>query len=84
MFPSFKDWRTAARRVAAHRGYASMVVAILALGIAINTVIFTVADASLFRGLPYQNGARIVEIFTPDASGESPMFVRGSRASDSG
>ena len=46
-----------------------MVIVILALGIAINTVIFTVADASLFRGLPYPNGARIVELVEADEAG---------------
>lgn len=71
MFPSSQDWRAAVRRLAAHRGYAAMVVAILALGIAINTVIFTVADASMFRGLPYPNGSRIVEIFTMDLAGKN-------------
>ena len=68
VFPSVQDWRSAMHRLAAHRGYSAMVVAILALGIAINTVIFTVADASMFRGLPYPNGARIFELFIVDAA----------------
>ena len=70
MFPSFHDWRTAGRRILIHRGYSALVVAILALGIAINTVVFSVADSALFRGLPYPNGPRVVEVFNMDPAGK--------------
>jgi putative ABC transport system permease protein len=71
VFPSVQDWRGAMRRLASHRGYAAMVVAILALGIAINTVIFTVADAALFRGFPYPNGGRIFDVYSVDLTGKN-------------
>jgi hypothetical protein len=70
MFPSLHDWRSAGRRIAAHRGYSALVVAILSLGIAINTVVFSVADSALFRGLPYPNGSRLVEVFNMDPAGK--------------
>jgi putative ABC transport system permease protein len=70
MFPSLHDWRAAGRRMFAHPGYSALVVAILALGIAINTVVFSVADSALFRGLPYPNGPRLVEVFNMDPQGK--------------
>ena len=38
-------------------------------GLQINTVIFSVADAAMFRGLPYPSGSRLVEIFNDDPVG---------------
>jgi putative ABC transport system permease protein len=69
VLPSLHDWRTAARRAVANRTAAAVVVAILALGIAATTVVFSVADATMFRGLPYPNGSRLVEIFNVDPGG---------------
>ena len=70
MFPSLHDWRSAGRRILAHPAYSALVVAILALGIAVNTVVFSVADSALFRGLPYPNGPRLVEVFNMDPAGK--------------
>ena len=66
MLPSLHDWRAAVRRVLARPGYSAIVVTILALGIGINTVVFTVADSALFRGLPYPNGPRLVDVYNMD------------------
>jgi putative ABC transport system permease protein len=71
MIPSLHDWRTAVRRAAAHPGHSAVVIAVLALGIAVNTVVFSVADSAMFRGLPYPNGARIHELFSTDHAGRT-------------
>jgi putative ABC transport system permease protein len=77
VFPSLQDWRNAARRSVANPGYAATVIVVLALGIAVNTVIFSVADATLFRGAPYPNGARLVEVFNmrPGGRGFTPGLL---------
>jgi putative ABC transport system permease protein len=67
--PSLQDWRTALRRARSHPGYCVIVVGVLALVIAANTVVFSVADSAMFRGLPYPNGSRIYELFNADADG---------------
>ena len=69
MLPSAHDWKHAVRRAAARPGYSAIVIGVLALGIAVNTVVFSVADAALFRGLPYPNGARLMEVFNMDPAG---------------
>jgi len=66
--PTWLEWRRALRRLTSAPGYSAVVVAALALGIGANTVVFSVADAALFRGLPYPNGARLVEVFNHDRS----------------
>ena len=70
LLPSRLDWKNAVRRAAARPVYSAVVVGVLALGIAINTVVFSVADSTLFRGLPYPNGARLVEVFNMDPAGK--------------
>ena len=52
-------WRGAAKRP----GFAALVVLTFAVGIGANTAIFTVADATLRRGLPYPEPDRLVALF---------------------
>ena len=63
-WPSFDEsWRTIAHAARAlRRGGAYTVVSIvtLALGIGVNTAIFSIIDAALLRGLPYQDPERLV------------------------
>ena len=63
-WPSLDEsWRTVAHAARAlRRGGAYTVVRIvtLALGIGVNTAIFSVIDAALLRGLPYQRPERLV------------------------
>jgi predicted permease len=57
-----QDLRFAFRTIAAHRWFSAAVVATLALGIGINTAVFTLANAVLLKPLPFPGGARIVAV----------------------
>lgn len=58
-----KDIRYAIRQLVRSPGFALTTVLTLALGIGVNTAIFTVFDEIAFRPLPVKNGDRIVGIY---------------------
>ncbi|HWM86470.1 MAG TPA: ABC transporter permease, partial [Kofleriaceae bacterium] len=55
--------RVALRGASARPGFAMLVVLTFAVGIGVNTAIFTVADATLRLGLPYPESDRLVALF---------------------
>ena len=57
-----QDLRYALRTLAANPGIASVAVLTIALGVGVNTSIFSIADGMLFRPLPYPDSARVVEV----------------------
>jgi putative ABC transport system permease protein len=57
-----QDVRIALRRLRTSPFFALFVVLTLAVGIAANTVMFSIADGVLFRGLPYPDGERLIWI----------------------
>ena len=57
-----QDVRHALRRLAKSPRFAMVVVLTLAVGIAANTIIFSVADGVFFHGLPYPDGDRLVYV----------------------
>ncbi len=63
----FQDIRYGLRMMAKNPAFTFFVVAVLALGIAGNTAIFSVADAVLVRPLPYRQADRLVMVWE-DAS----------------
>lgn len=57
------DLRYATRTLAKRPGFSATVILTLGLGIGANTAIFSVVDAALLRGLPYQNPDRIIHLW---------------------
>jgi predicted permease len=71
-----QDIRYALRAIAAHRWFSAAVVATLALGIGINTTVFALSDAVLFKPLPFPHGNRIVAVVsTQPSNGATRMNV---------
>ena len=54
------DLRFALRMILSHRLFSAAVVATLALGIGLNTMVFTLINAALFKPVPVPGGARLV------------------------
>ncbi|HVW03894.1 MAG TPA: ABC transporter permease [Vicinamibacterales bacterium] len=55
-----RDVRGGVRMLRHHAGFAAVTIGLLALGIGVNTAMFTVLDAVIFRPLPYANADRLV------------------------
>lgn len=56
------DVRHALRQLARQRAFAAAAIACLVLGIGVNTAIFSVVDAVLFRPLPFRDPGRLVMV----------------------
>jgi predicted permease len=63
------DIRYALRTLAQRRGYAFAAIATLALGIAVNTIAFTLIDSLLLRPMPVPDAGRVVRAYPVDANG---------------
>jgi putative ABC transport system permease protein len=79
-------WQDAAHGVRLARrnpGFAAMAILTLALGIGVNTAIFSLADAALMRPLPYSQPDRLVMLSerrpTGSMNGASPLNLRDWR-----
>ncbi|HET9949399.1 MAG TPA: ABC transporter permease [Longimicrobiales bacterium] len=64
------DVRYALRRLLEARGFTLAALAALSLAIGANTTVFTFVNAVLLRGLPFDEGERIVAIWSENAQGE--------------
>jgi predicted permease len=67
--PTFNEVTVGVRRLLKQPLYSGIVVLVLTLGIGVNTVVFSIADGLLLRGVPYPNAARLVELFNSDGRG---------------
>ena len=56
------DLRFALRMIATHRWFSAAVITTLALGIGINTTVFTLVNAVLFKPVPIPGGERLVTV----------------------
>lgn len=65
------DLRLALRRLLAAPGFTLTALLTLALGIGVNTSMFTVLNAALFRTLPYPEGERLVRIYRTSPQSQS-------------
>lgn len=60
------DLRFALRMIRAHGWFSAAVVVTLALGIGLNTMVFTLVNAALFKPVPVPGGARLVAVASRD------------------
>jgi ABC-type lipoprotein release transport system permease subunit len=70
-----KDIRFGVRSLLKRRGFTSISVLTLALGIGACTAIFSVVDGVLLRSLPYPNAERLVELQEVTAKGSRISFA---------
>src|SRR4051812_21125683 len=64
------DLRFALRMILSHRWFSAAVVATLALGIGLNTMVFTLINAVLFKPVPVRGGARLVSILSRNSTAD--------------
>ncbi len=62
------DLRFALRMIFSHRWFSAAVVATLALGIGLNTMVFTLINAVLFKPVPVPGGERLVSVISRNVS----------------
>ena len=62
------DLRFAFRMISTHRWFSLAIIVTLALGIGINTTVFTLVNAALFKPVPIPGGDRIVSVWGQDLS----------------
>lgn len=86
----FQDLRYGMRVLSKRPAFTSVVVLTLALGIGANTAIFTAVDAALLQALPYNQPARLVQLWETRKTGEIkqldasyPDYLDWRTASDS-
>ncbi len=61
-----QDLRFAGRNLRRHPAYATLMVVILALGLAVLAAVFRVVDGALLRPLPFPDGERVARVYAGD------------------
>jgi len=72
-----KDARYGLRQLRRSPGFTAVAVITLGLGIGATTAMFSLIDAVLLQGMPYQNPHRLVAITTRNAQGEEESVAPG-------
>ena len=69
-----QDLRVGARQLARRPGFAAAAILSLALGVGVNTTLFTIVNAVLFKSSPVADPARLVEIYS-GATADLPQLT---------
>ena len=75
----WQDFRYAVRGILAHRWFSAAIIATLATGIGLNTMVFTLVNAVLYKPVPVPGGDRLVCMTTslsPRVTGVGPFRIR--------
>jgi putative ABC transport system permease protein len=67
----WQDIRFAARLIAKEPWFTSVVVLVLAFGLGVNTAVFTIVNATLLRGLPFDEPEKIISLSAIDSRGRN-------------
>ena len=65
-----RDLRFALHLIAKERWYSAVAIVALALGIGVNATVFTLVNAILIRGLPYQDSAHLYMLGSQRQNGD--------------
>ncbi len=71
----FQDFRLAARTLTKSKGFTATAVGMLALGLAANTIVFSVVYPALLRSLPYPQADRLMVLHWQDNRGQNRADV---------
>ena len=66
-----QDLRYSLRMLLKHKGFTVVAVLTLALGIGVNTAMFSVLNTFLFRSLPYPQSERLIRVFRTSPHSQS-------------
>jgi putative ABC transport system permease protein len=73
-----QDLRTAVRSIRRAPGFYTLLVVTLGVGLSLATVVFALADAILFRPVPYVDAATTVSVMGRDKTGQRSVLTTGT------